>query len=367
MPRRLFALLFLAFVAGATLLAGRTVIFAFTPARPGATADAAVVIEIRKGQPQPEIARLLAERGVVSDAGAFIRLGRWTRRWRRLKAGEYRVSPAQTPWQVFDTLSSGISIPHPVTVREGENMYEIAAEIEALELAPRARILELCRDPRFIASLPFEGAPPPTLEGYLFPDTYHFNRALAPENMLRQMVRHFRQVWGPEQDRRARELGLTRHQAVTLASMIEKETGASQDRPLISSVFHNRLRKHMRLQSDPTTIYGIWERYAGNLKKSDLLTDTPWNTYTIPGLPVGPIGNPGRAAIEAALAPAPTDYLYFVSQNDGTTRFSSTLEAHNSAVKTYQMNPRARAGKSWRDQVRREKQAPAPVKGAGGR
>src|SRR5262249_52424466 len=159
---------------------------------------------------------------------------------------------------------------------------------------------------------------PPTLEGYLYPETYNFNKTQTVEDMIRQMVKKFFAEWTPEKSLQARQLGLNMHQAITLASIIEKETGAQAERPLISSVFHNRLKKRMKLQSDPTTIYGIWDRYDGNLHKADLSSENAYNTYFVAALPIGPIGNPGREAIEAALNPAASDYLFFVSHNDGT-------------------------------------------------
>lgn len=349
--RMLVAVFFLVFVLGAGAIAGGMALFAFSPARSPSPDAAAMktIIEIRKGQPAAEIARMLADSGSVSDARKFIWLGRAARQWTRIKAGEYEVSPAMTPIDIFSVITSGVSVPHPVTVREGENMFEIAADIDAKKLAPRARFLALCRDPRFIATLGLKPPLPVTLEGFLFPDTYFFNRAMSPEDMIRQMVRRFHSAWTPKEDARATELGLTQLQAITLASMVEKETGAPQERPMISSVFHNRLRKRMRLQSDPTTIYGIWESYKGNIHRSDLLTPSPYNTYTLPALPVGPISNPGREAIQAALNPAQSNYIFFVSHNDGTHEFTSTLDDHNRAVRRFQMDPRARQGKSWRD------------------
>jgi UPF0755 protein len=259
-----------------------------------------------------------------------------------------------TPIEVLATITSGISIKHPVTIREGQNMYEVAAELEAKRLATQARVLELCKDPEFIASLGLKGPVGPTLEGYLFPDTYYFNRAMSAEDMLRQMVKQFQTVWTTEVRERARKMGLTPIQALTLASMIEKETGAQQERPMISSVFHNRLRKKMRLQSDPTTIYGIWESYHGNLHRGDLLSINPYNTYTVPGLPVGPIANPGKEAIEAALNPVQSEYLFFVSHNDGTHEFTSNLQDHNAAVRKFQINAKAREGRSWRDLAKKK-------------
>jgi UPF0755 protein len=246
-------------------------------------------------------------------------------------------------------LKSGISIAHPVTIIEGANIYEIAATIEEKKLGSKQDFLKLCKDSQLISTLGFNPASVISLEGFLFPNTYFFNKTLSVEDMIRQMVKQYRTVWGEAEENRARALGLTSYQAITLASMIEKETGAPQERPLIASVFYNRLKKKMRLQSDPTTIYGIWERYQGNLHKSDLLNPSPYNTYFVPGLPAGPIGNPGKEAIQAALYPAESEYLYFVSHNDGTHQFSRSLEEHNLAVKKFQLDPKARTGKSWKD------------------
>jgi UPF0755 protein len=171
--------------------------------------------------------------------------------------------------------------------------------------------------------------------------------------MIRQMTRHFLSFWGKEQELRAKELGMTRHQVITLASIIEKETGAPEERPLISSVFHNRLKKRMKLQSDPTTIYGMWERYRGKIHKSDLYVKNEYNTYFVTALPAGPIGNPGKEAIRAALYPSESPFFYFVSHNDGTHEFSRTFQEHNRAVQKFQVDPKAREGKSWRDRLKK--------------
>jgi UPF0755 protein len=359
--RLLLGGIFLLVVLATGVQAGRMALFAFAPAR--AAASSKEVIEIHKGQGPQEIARLLASKNAVSDPKRFVWLGRLTRQWKKIKAGEYEVSPSMSPIEVFGVITSGISIPHPVTVREGENMYEIAADIESKRLAPKAQVVALCKDPKFIGSLGLKQPQGPTLEGYLFPDTYFFNRAMTAEDMVRQMVHRLQQAWSPQDDARARALGLSQLQVLTLASIVEKETGAPQDRPLISSVLHNRLRKRMRLQSDPTTIYGMWERYQGNIHRSDLLAVNDYNTYTLPGLPVGPISNPGKEAIEAALNPVQSNYIFFVSHNDGTTEFTATLEEHNRAVRKFQMDPKAREGKSWRS-LRKNTAASAPASAA---
>ena len=274
--------------------AGRLALFALAPSHTGVQGKS--VIEIHKGQAPNDIARLLSSKGAIGDIRGFVWLGRVTRQWKKIKAGEYEVSGDMSPVQLFGVITSGVSLAHPVTVREGENMYEIAADLESKKLAQKSRVLALCRDPKFIATVGLKPPFGPTLEGYLFPDTYNFNRTMSTEDMLKQMVRRFQQAWTPQDEARAKELGFNQLQAVTLASMVEKETGNPKERPLISSIFHNRLQKKMKLQSDPTTIYGIWEHYDGNIHKSDLLTPSDFNTYTLPALPIGPISNPGQGS-----------------------------------------------------------------------
>ncbi len=350
----------------------RLTFFAFTALQSDSEADSqtdphnAKVIEIHKGENQNEIAKALAQSQTISNWKDFIWLGRLTRQWRRVKAGEYQISSTMTPIEIFSVLTSGISIVHPVTVREGENIYEIADDLTAKGLATRSHFLFLCQNHEFIQTLGLSESqnPPPhltSLEGYVFPDTYFFDRSMTDSEIIKQMVKHFFAFWGKKEEDQARQLGLTRHQIITLASIIEKETGAPEERALISSVFHNRLKKGMKLQSDPTTIYGIWDRYQGKIHKSDLATKNPYNTYTIRALPIGPIANPGQDAIHAALFPADSPFLYFVSHNDGTHQFSRSFEEHNRAVQKFQLDPLARAGKSWRDHLKQ----PASVVSSG--
>ncbi len=329
---------------------------AYTPANPENSNT--VIIELRKGEGPNEIARFLTDQGVLRDPKNFIWLGRVTRKWKKLKVGEYEVSGKMTPMLIFHTLTSGVSLAHPLTLREGENLYELAEELEDKKLVSKSQFIALCKDTQFLSRLKISNPPPKTAEGYLFPDTYYFNKKITPEEIIYQMVRKFMTVWTPDFENKTKELGFNRHQIVTLASMIEKETGAQEERPMISSVFYNRLKIRMRLQSDPTTIYGIWERYNGNLKKADLLNPTPYNTYTIAALPPGPIGNPGKEALHAALYPAKSDYLYFVSHNDGTHEFTTNFKDHESAVRKFQMNRNARKGKSWRDLEKRTQAKP---------
>ena len=304
---------------------------------------------VKKGENPTLLSRLLEKEGVISSETRFHWLGRITRKWSHVKAGEYALSASMSPLEILSVLTSGISVSHPITVREGENIYEIAKALEEKKLGTQSAFLELVKNQDFMKQLGLKEPLPPSLEGFLYPETYNFNRTQTLEDMTKIMFKKFQSVWGPKEEARAKELGLTQFEVLTLASMVEKETGAPQERPLIASVFHNRLKKKMRLQSDPTTIYGIWEHYKGNITKNDLLTPTPYNTYTVAALPAGPISNPGKEAIQAALYPQESQYLFFVSHNDGTHEFTETYGDHTKAVKNFQLNKKNKEGKSWRD------------------
>ena len=335
-----FGLLLFALLTGG----GAATYWALTP--PSLSPQETAVL-IRKGRTAASVLQELEERGTIASARGIHLLGRAMRSWPRMKVGEYVIQSRMTPWQVIQVLCSGESILHSVTLREGQNMYELADELEKRGFYSRAEILERLKSPEWSKQLASENAP--SVEGFLFPDTYQLTRVMSLDEIIQFLTRRFERAWQPEWNNRLKDLGMTRYQIVTLASIIEKETGSAEERPRISSVFHNRLKKRMPLQSDPTTIYGIWERWDGNLHHSDLVEKTPWNTYAIPALPVGPIGNPGTEALRAALFPADTDSLYFVSRNDGTHEFTPTYELHLAAVRRYQLDARARAGKSWRD------------------
>jgi UPF0755 protein len=318
--------------------------FAQTPGSQSKT-----LFELSKGMKPQEVSALLERSGAVTGSQSFLWLGKLTGSWGSIKAAEYEIPANSTPLQIFKILKSGIGIQHPLLVKEGDNIYQIADSFSAAGLGTKEEVLSLMKSPELIRSLGLAHEGIQTLEGYIFPNTYFYDKRESVEGLIRKMVQAFIKNWTPEMSDRAKLFKLNRKQAITLASIIEKETGASEERPIISSVFHNRLNRKMKIQSDPTTIYGIWSEYQGNLHKSDLLRPTPYNTYTIPALPIGPISNVHLDSIKAALYPAETDYLFFVSRNDGTHVFSHTYEEHQLWVKRLQLDPSAREGKSWRN------------------
>ncbi|MDH3392346.1 MAG: endolytic transglycosylase MltG, partial [Desulfobulbaceae bacterium] len=247
-----------------------------------------------------------------------------------------------TPLQVLRFMDTAKPVQYRVTVPEGWTMEQIAAVFARDHWVDPENFLQLCRDKIFIQHL---GISADSLEGYLFPETYTLVRGEVDEkSLITTMVHRFLTIWDGLD--KPGDIKLNRHQLVTLASIVEKETGYSGERAVITGVFYNRLKKGMRLQSDPTTIYGLKD-FNGNLTRADLKKETPYNTYVITGLPPGPICNPGRAALKAVLQPAKVPYYYFVSKNDGSHSFSTTLKEHNRAVYKYQKS--RQRGKSQRE------------------
>jgi UPF0755 protein len=300
---------------------------------PADLAEAPQVVEIPAGQDFRTLANRLQETGIIRNPRKLRLLARLEGLDRSIQAGEYELSAAMAPRTILETLAGGKVRLHRLTIPEGFTLEQVADAVAGAGLVTRDAFYAAATDPDLTRQLQI---PADTFEGYLFPDTYHFPRDTTPRKMVATMVSHFRGALAPEWQLQLEKLGWTLHQAVTLASIIEKETGAAFERPLISSVFHNRLKKGMRLESDPTVIFGIPE-FDGNLTRKHLRTPTPYNTYQIPGLPPGPIANPGAAALEAALFPAETRYLFFVSKGDQTHHFSTTLAEHNRAVQKYQL------------------------------
>jgi UPF0755 protein len=300
---------------------------------PSAPAGGEATLVIAPGQRFSETVAQLQRHGILAHPLKFRLLARWHGADRRVKAGEYSLRPSLTPLEVLGILEKGLVKQHRLTVAEGLNIAQIGELLAGSGLGSAPVFTALATDPGFARR---HGIEADTLEGYLFPETYHFPRGTSAEAIIAGMVQGFRAVFSAAWAARAAELGFTEHQIVTLASIVEKETGDPSERPLIASVIHNRLKRGMRLETDPTVIYGI-KGFDGNLTRRHLETPTPYNTYRIPGLPPGPIANPGKASLEAALYPARTDFLFFVSRNNGTHQFSTNLADHNRAVETHQL------------------------------
>ena len=305
------------------------------------------IIHVPKGAGVRQIQGLLAQEGIIADDIRFLALARLFHvldHPPRLRAGEFKVSQGLTPLEVIRFLDIAQPLRHRVTVPEGKRMTEIAAIFAEENWVDPDTFLQLCQDAALLKEL---GIPASSLEGYLFPETYTLVRGEVDERkLIKTMVRRFFAVWkevaAATQEKQGQDGSgkkYTQYQLLTLASIVEKETGSAGERDVIAGVFYNRLKKGMPLQSDPTTIYGI-KNFNGNLTKADLRRWTPYNTYAIPALPVGPICNPGAAAIKAVLVPAKVPYFYFVSRNDGSHHFSKTLKEHNRAVYKFQKRRR---------------------------
>jgi len=289
-------------------------------------------ITIPTHQPLKTTADMLFRSGVIRSPLYFYGYARLSGYGQRIQAGEYQLSGIMTPKQILEILASGKVYHYKITIPEGFNLNEIAATIAREGLMDEHGFLETARNPGLSHTLNIDAD---TVEGYLFPDTYYFTKGTDAERIISTMTRRFRQSLTPAMIEQAGKEGLTIHQAVTLASLIEKETGADNERPIVSSVFHNRLKRKMRLESDPTVVYGI-DHFDGKITRQQLATPTPYNTYMCEGLPFGPIASPGLKSILAAIYPAQTDYLYFVATNDKTHQFSRTLDEHLKAVRRYQ-------------------------------
>jgi UPF0755 protein len=285
----------------------------------------------------------LVKENIISSARLFHRYSQYKGVVNKFKTGRYVIKNNSNMLAVFNTFINEKSLALLFTIPEGKNIYEIAKMLEDKSIVKAADFLSIAKDKSFLKS---EGIDADTAEGYLYPETYNIIPNMSAKAILKMMIAQFNSNF---KKLNFSEAKFTPFEVLTLASVVEKETGDKKERPMIAGVFLNRLKIKMRLQSDPTTIYGIWENYKGNLTKKDLLTFTEYNTYTISGIPKGPICNPGIKAIEAVLNPAAHKYLYFVSQNDGTHVFSENYEDHQRAVQNWQLNAKNRDGKSWRD------------------
>ncbi|MCM2351029.1 MAG: endolytic transglycosylase MltG [Bacteriovoracaceae bacterium] len=301
------------------------------------------VFIVHNGETFGRINQRLFVEGLIPDKRMFHYYAKYKNVMTRFRAGSFTITKGSNLRQVLDTLVYGQPNLASITIPEGKNMYEIAKLFESAGITSEKDFLEAVQHPDLISKISIKAN---SLEGYLYPETYRFAPNTPAKAVAKAMIDLFNE--------RTKDLDfnhpfLNRHQVIILASVVEKETGAKFERPTIAGVFTNRLKKRMRLQSDPTTIYGIWSRYKGNIRKADLLEQTPYNTYKIPALPEGPISNPSLQAIEAVLKPEVHNYLYFVSKNDGTHVFSKSYKDHENAVENFQRNTKARQGKSWRN------------------
>ena len=310
-----------------------------------------IYFHIKPSESFSSINSRLAKEKLISSPRLFHRLSQWKGVMTKFKSGQYQIKTNSNLIDVYNTFIHGKSLATYFTVPEGKNMYEIGRMLEASGITSYEDFIQLCKNLEFVKGL---GINESTVEGYLYPETYDFAPNLPADIVIKTMVREFRKKMMTVDISQSK---MSLEEIVTLASMVEKETGDKSERPLIAGVFLNRLKIKMRLQSDPTTIYGMFERYKGNITRKDLLTPSDYNTYTIKALPIGPIANPGVASINAVLNPAQHKYLYFVSQNDGTHIFSENYGQHQEAVVKWQKTAKNREGKSWRNKTKND--APA--------
>jgi UPF0755 protein len=289
------------------------------------------LVLVPKGSPAREVVRILREDRVLPHPLAFHALVLVTFSGRRLHYGEYAFPTPPSAFKAWRRLVDGDVLNYEVLVPPGANLYDVAEQIEEKTLATAEAFLAAAASPAVLGRLEIPGE---SAEGYLFPDKYTFVKPVTPEEIIESMVREFRRKVPPDAEKQAKEAGLSLHQVVTIASIIEKETRLEEEKAIVSAVIRRRLALGMPLQMDPTVIYGV-KRFDGTVTRKDLRTAGPYNTYLNRGLPPGPISNPGAAALAAALNPSKAEYLYFVSKNDGSHTFSRTLPEHNRAVERF--------------------------------
>jgi len=297
-----------------------------------------VEVHVKKGMTFSETLRRLQERGLLRDRNIILLIGKITGIDRKIKSGFYEFSGTQSPAGVINALISGRVEELNVTIPEGYNIWQIAKAFDKAGIITEEAFFRLAYNREFLDSMRIDA---PSIEGYIFPDTYSFPRGMAPEDVLKTAVAETRRHFTPRMKAREAELGLTEREVLTIASIIEKEARVDDERPLISAVFHNRLKRGMPLQSDPTSIYGFKDSSA-TITIKDLRRVSPYNTYIIHGLPPGPIASPGLKSVMAALYPADVPYLFFVSENNGRHRFSTTEAEHREAVRLYRAKRQGR-------------------------
>lgn len=287
-----------------------------------------VLVDIPTGASFIKVTKILSDAGLVKSRFLFYGLVGFKWGARSIRAGEYEFATSLSPSEMVDKLIRGDIKNYRVTIPEDYSLKEVAARLKEYRLIDEKTFFALAGDKMFLSSLGVQGS---SIEGYLFPDTYFLNRSMTTREIMRNMVDRFWSKISPEMINKAAKKGFEPHQFVTFASLVGKESGNSAEKPMIAAVFYNRLKKGMPLQSDPTAVYDLKD-FNGKILRSHYKRESPYNTYIIKGLPPGPIANPGLDSFRAILKPADVDYLYFVSQKDGTHFFSSSLDAHNNAV-----------------------------------
>jgi UPF0755 protein len=308
-----------------------TAILLFYALTPIDSSDNTVMVEIPRGTSFSGCVDILEKAGIVKNRNLFYLLAISKNAHGHIRAGEYELATSMSPMEIVNKLVRGEIKSYKVTIPEDFTVQEIASRLASLRLTDKKSFMDTLSDQRFLSYLGIEST---SGEGYLYPDTYVLDRSMSTKDIIKTMVNQFWKMFTPEMRAKAKELNMTIHEVVTLASIIGKESGYRDEKALISAVFHNRLKKNMKLQSDPTAIYNI-ENFNGEIRKY-LRKNTPYNTYRISGLPPGPISNPAVDSLRAALYPAPVNYLYFVSNNNGSHHFTSTLAAHKRAILKYQ-------------------------------
>jgi peptidoglycan lytic transglycosylase G len=293
-------------------------------------------VEIPQGAGTAEIRRRLIEAGVVRDEYVFRAALWWSGEDRTLKAGEYRFDQPMSAVAVLQKIGRGDVYARRITFPEGLTIAEMARLYQMQGFGPAPDFIAAASDASPITSIDPQA---PDLEGYLFPETYALPRGVPASRLIAMMVDRFLATYTDDLRQSAEAQGLTTRQIVTLASLVEKETAKAEERPLVAAVYRNRMKIGMGMQADPTVVYALEKagRYDGNIRREDLQFDSPYNTYKYAGLPPGPIASPGKASLEAALAPAAVPYIYFVSRNDGSHVFAETLAQHNANVHEYQV------------------------------
>ena len=293
-----------------------------------------IILSIPPGATLKKISKDLQSLSLIRNASAFRLLANIRQKQTHIQVGEYELNQSMLPMDILKAITSGKTVLHPVTIPEGYRISEIAELLTETISINKEIFIKETRNEDLLNKLNITSK---SLEGYLFPETYHFSKHTSEKKIIQTMLNTFQQRMKTKKiQHQIQSSDMSLHEIITLASLIEKETGMNGERKHISSVFHNRLKRKMRLQTDPTVIYAI-ENFDGNIRKKDLNIDSPYNTYRHKGLPPGPIASPGIKSIVAALNPIKTNHLYFVSKKDGSHQFSSSLKEHNRAVQKYQL------------------------------